>query len=85
MNETTVVNLKIEKFDVYIGRPSAWGNPFLLRKGQDRELVISRYRKYLLSRPDLLARLPELRGKRLGCYCAPLSCHGDVLAELADQ
>ena len=28
--------------------------------------------------------LGELRGKRLACYCAPLPCHGDVLAALAD-
>jgi hypothetical protein len=31
-----------------------------------------------------MAALPELRGKRLVCYCHPLPCHGDVLAELAD-
>ena len=37
------------------------------------------------TRPDLLARLGELRGKRLACWCAPKSCHGDVLAELAER
>jgi len=31
-----------------------------------------------------LARLPDLRGRRLGCFCAPQACHGDVLARLAD-
>ena len=29
------------------------------------------------------AALPELRGKILGCWCAPKVCHGDVLVELA--
>ena len=39
----------------------------------------------MMGQPALLAALPELRGKRLGCWCAPQACHGDVLAQLADQ
>jgi len=35
-------------------------------------------------RLKILARVHTLRGMRLGCYCAPLPCHGDVLARLAD-
>lgn len=31
--KTTVVNVRTETCDVYIGRPSKWGNPFLI--GQD--------------------------------------------------
>lgn len=31
----------------------------------------------------ILAQIPSLVNKRLGCYCAPQACHGDVLAELA--
>jgi hypothetical protein len=42
------------------------------------------YREYLLGRADLLALLPELRGRRLGCWCAPAPCHAAVIAELAD-
>ena len=83
-------------FDVYIGRAdrygrwaeSEWHNPYPLRKGAteaERAAVIERYRAYLLTeRPDLVARLPELRGKVLGCWCKPAACHGDVLAELVD-
>lgn len=33
-------------------------------------------------RRNLRDRLPELVGKRLGCWCAPGPCHGDVLLEL---
>jgi len=48
----------------------------------DRAAVIAAYRdRHLPSRPDLLARLGELRGKALGCWCAPLACHADVLSE----
>jgi hypothetical protein len=90
---TRVVHVDREPYDVYIGRrnerrglpESVWHNPY--REGRDgtRAEVIAKFRAYLMGRPDLLARLPELRGKVLGCYCRPRhACHGDVLAELAD-
>lgn len=74
-----------EPYDVYIGRPSKWGNPFEIGKHGTREEVIEKYRRYLESRPSLLAALPDLRGKVLACWCAPLPCHGDVLLELANK
>jgi hypothetical protein len=70
---------------VYIGRPSKWGNPFEIGKDGDREAVIQKYRKWVVTQPDLMAALPELRGKVLGCWCAPKACHGDVLASLANH
>lgn len=85
-----VVHCKREKFDVYIGRPSKWGNPFrsgVTRVGPNiigRMEAIALYREWIQSQPQLLAALPELRGKVLGCWCAPLPCHGDVLALLAN-
>ena len=81
---TRVVHCKRQPYDVYIGRPSAFGNPFVMGRDGTRDEVIAKYRAYLLSRPDLLARLPELRGKVLGCWCSPKACHGDILAEMAD-
>jgi hypothetical protein len=51
-----------------------------------REKAIEMYREYIMNKPELLALIPaELKDKRLGCWCAPLSCHGDVLAEIADK
>ena len=85
MPRTTVVNIRTgEPYDVYIGRGSPWGNPYRIGPYGSRADVITLYRVYLSKQPALLARLPELRGKRLGCYCAPLPCHGDILAALAD-
>ena len=81
---TTVVHCKRDAYDIYIGRGSKWGNPFVIGKDGDREEVIAKYCDYIGSRPDLLAAVVELRGKVLGCWCAPKACHGDVLAELAD-
>lgn len=77
-----VVHCKKEKYDVYIGRPSKWGNPFVIGRNGSREDVIEKYRKYLLSSPDLLNSLHELKDKTLGCWCSPRACHGDVLKEI---
>ncbi|MGB3388463.1 MAG: DUF4326 domain-containing protein [Pseudaminobacter sp.] len=70
---------------VYIGRPSKWGNPFVIGRDGSREEVIEKYRAWLASQPELLDALDELRGRDLVCWCAPQGCHGDVLIELANQ
>lgn len=86
MNSTTVVNVRKDEYDVYIGRPSKWGNPFVIGKDGARDEVVAKYRTYLLANPILMDALPTLRGKRLGCYCAPNKlCHGSILAEYADR
>lgn len=89
---TRVVHCKREAYDVYIGRPSRWGNPFSHKKGtlakyqiDSREDAIQRYREWVVGQPDLMKDLYKLRGKVLGCWCKPSPCHGDVLAELADR
>lgn len=85
-NRARVVHCKKEDFDVYIGRPSIWGNPFKLEKESDRETVIQQYREWLQKQPELIQRAKqELRGKVLGCWCAPRSCHGDVLLQVANE
>ena len=65
--------------DVYIGRGSKWGNPFVIGVHGTREQVVHRYVLYLSSRPDLIDAIPELESKNLICYCAPKLCHGHVL------
>ena len=77
-----VVHCKRSAFDVYIGRPGPWGNPFEIGRDGTRAEVIEKYRAWIVNQGALLARLPELRGKVLGCFCAPAACHGDVLLEL---
>lgn len=90
---TLVVNMKTSPYDVYIGRGSIWGNPFSHVPSNvrgviavpSRAIAIAQYEAWLHLRPRLLERLPELRGKRLGCYCAPQPCHGYLLARLANR
>ena len=85
MAHPPVVHCKHARYDVYIGRPSKWGNPLAIGRDGTREQVIARYERWLRSRPELLAQLGELEGKTLGCWCAPRACHGDVLARLAAE
>lgn len=95
MSHPLVVHCKREKFDVYIGRPSKWGNPIKLTKNTpvERHNVLKAYRALIESGylADVLGPnwrevvKAELRGKRLGCWCEPHACHGDVLAEIANE
>jgi hypothetical protein len=79
--------------DVYIGRAlyqggwrlpgSKWANPYKLQKdGGGRAQALADYEAHVRRKPELMAALPELGGKRLGCWCKPLPCHGDVLVRL---
>ena len=70
---------------VYVGRPSKWGNPFVIGRDGTREEVTAKYRAWIARQPALIASLNELRGKHLVCWCAPQGCHADVLIELANR
>ena len=71
---------------IYVGRPSKWGNPYIIGNNGTREEVIEHYREWLFfqlfwGKLDI----SELRGKDLVCWCAPLPCHADILLELAND
>lgn len=85
MAKTRVVHCKVEKYDVYIGRSTIWGNPFKVGKHGSREEVIEKYRQYALDSPLLMSQVMSLDGKVLGCWCRPKPCHGDVLIEIIEQ
>ena len=79
---------------VYIGRglsvyvkgadKSKWANPFSAKKwGRGTCLVM--YKEYIKNHPQLMTELIELDGKVLGCWCAPLPCHGTILIELLKE
>jgi len=76
----------------HAGNRHAWpesdfANPFVREAKTDRVAMVEHFRSWLDTRPDLLRRLRdgELTGRALGCWCAPLPCHADVLAELAGR
>ncbi len=81
---TRIVHCRREAYDVFVGRPSVWANPFFIGRDGAREEVIEKFRWWFIRQPALLREVATLRGQILGCDCKPLACHGDVLAELAD-
>ena len=70
---------------VYIGRPSKWGNPFVLGRHGTREQVIEAYEVFARKaiKPEWLDELRD--AEALICWCAPLPCHGDVLVRLIEE
>lgn len=90
-----LVHCKREKYNVYIGRPSKWGNPYSHKKEgctafylvESRDEAVELYRKWITEGEGkrLLLDLHELKGKTLGCWCHPQRCHGEVLIELVEK
>lgn len=71
---------------VYIGRGSLYGNPFIMGKDGDRDVVCDAYEKhYLPHKPSIETALDGLEGKVLVCHCYPERCHGDCLAKRANK
>lgn len=94
---TRVINIKMEKAYAiikssekyeYIGRGGYWGNPYSMFEDGDREEVIRKYSydfefdKFPNKKKD---EVYKLAGKRLGCFCKPQACHGDILAEFLNS
>lgn len=92
--KTTVVNIRKSEYDVYIGRAGhghdgTFGNPFSVTQDGGRENAIALYKKYFLNRmkidPEFASQIQSLKGKRLGCFCVPKLCHGDVIVEYLEN
>lgn len=91
---TTVVNIRIKKglprvkCDAFIDRRTIFGNPYEIGRDGDRELVLEKYKLYFIKRltdPVFRDKVLELKDKVLGCWCKPLSCHGDVIADYLNK
>jgi len=99
-HQKLTVHCKKDEFDVYVGRPSIWSNPWSHVFGyqtiqvENRHKAIDNYMKWLIGsdftdfeqerRKQILERVHELKGKVLGCWCAPKACHALVLHMFAD-
>lgn len=85
---TTVVNRKrTQVYDVYIGRPSIYGNPFRLGVDGDRQAVMAKFHAWFFAPEQAELRTivrQTLTGKVIACWCAPQACHGHVYAEYCD-
>lgn len=96
--DTVVVNVRHDKYDIYIGRDNAayglqrsqWANNYRIGRDGDRDEVIEKYECDIRQRTSVargcwLPQLLALEGYRLGCWCAPKPCHGDVLVKLIQE
>lgn len=96
-----VVNIYLDRYDIYIGRKSIWGNPYTVKLSRvpgtqnvaTSKDAIRLYEEWIRQQPELLKQLPHLKGKTLGCFCAPkggvgidsgepVFCHGQILLKL---
>jgi len=81
-----VLNKRNATSGIYIGRPTKWGNPFIIGPDGSRADVVRKFEEYLMKNPALMeAAKKELKGKDLICFCAPLACHGDILSKVANE
>ena len=97
--KTTVVNTRVSDFDIYIGRKTAtpyhFGNPWHIGAHGTRAEVVEKFDHWIHEvaythveprrRAWILKNLEKLRGKQLGCYCAPLACHGDIYVKMLQE
>lgn len=89
----TVTTVNKSSYDVYIGRPSIFGNPFHIGEDGTRMEVVFKhfiyFHKRLISNSEFKLAVHALKGKKLGCYCHdwngigenPMYCHGDNIAD----
>lgn len=97
--ETCVVNFRLERCDVKITRRQdntipdppkfgCFGNPFPVGV-HGRDKCIELFEEYFLDRlerdSDFAEAVLSLKGKRLGCFCKPKRCHGDVIKAWLDE
>ncbi len=90
---TRVVHINKEPYDILIDRGTKWGNPYSHKnnttakfKVKTRVEAILMYEKWLdIQILEGKLDIEELRNKVLGCWCKPLSCHGDILVNKLKQ
>lgn len=78
---TKVVHRNKEPFDVLIDRTTIFGNPYF--EGTRKE-NIANFKIYFDKNEKLQAEIEKWRGKRLGCWCKPKACHGDVYVDFLE-
>ena len=87
-----VVNINKE-YDVYVGRPNKWGNPFTHLekhtlaeyKVESVDEALEKYEKYLLENKELFDSLSELKYKTIACWCKTKKCHAQIIKKYVDK
>lgn len=81
--------------DFFIGRGSAFGNPYVIGSEYTRDEAVDKYKLFINDKKQHNAQfrheLQKLADKakisdiNLVCYCKPQRCHGDVLKEILEK
>lgn len=94
-----IINIRTSRppkeFYVYCGRPSALGNPYNIVE-QSRAVAIRRYEEHLrnkiinrdidvLNQLRLIIAYETEGGCTLGCWCAPMRCHCEIIIKLINE
>jgi hypothetical protein len=65
---------------------SIWANPYKITDIMSRDKVLELYKTYIKEKlqkdNNLVKELLQLKGKKLGCWCKPECCHGDIIIEM---
>lgn len=83
-----IINKKIEPdaSGVYVGRPTAFGNPFNIGVDGTRDQVCDLFAAWVMQpeQSQLRAQIrEELYGNDLICFCHPQRCHAETLRRIA--
>lgn len=69
--------------------PSNFANPFKIGSDGSRDEVMTKYKKYIEAKIEsnekLKIELLSMKGKKLGCWCYPEKCHGEILLNLIEK
>ncbi|KKL49246.1 hypothetical protein LCGC14_2317450 [marine sediment metagenome] len=89
--KTQIVNLRTHKKTnvMRTDRTTIFGNPYRIGSRFTRKQSIEKYRRYFYLRirdsEEFRQAVQELEGHILGCWCAPLACHGDIIVEYLEK
>lgn len=93
--KTKWANIYKDKYDVYMGRAGKgqegyWGNPFILKKGEDPGDTLKKFEEYFVNRMlndnEFKEKTLSLQGKTLGCFCRNQGvCHVGIIIKYIDD
>lgn len=87
--DTRVVNVHREPCDICIMRPSIYQNKYRIGIDGDRDEVLRKFNIYFQKRIttdwNYFQAVLKLLGKKIGCCCTPLPCHGDTYVKFLKE
>ena len=72
-----------------------FGNPFVISRDGNRKTVVDKFERWLrgkaykVAEPErrkwILKNLYRLKNKKIGCFCTPKLCHGNIYVKLIKE